>query len=150
MGQPELEQRQFDEIAKGVVRPATFRPSVSRNETGDCVEFLFASDSYWSERVDDLITVYYSYESGEIVGGLIKGYRSLCEGLLEHLPGLRIEIKQRQIPLHRIIHLAFLVISPESGSNQDEVPTIRYEKYLKVIKGAERADLEMEFAAAAD
>lgn len=141
---------QFDESAKGVVRPATFHPSVRRNETGDCVEFLFAPDSYWSERVDDLITVYYSYESGEIVGGLIKGYRSLCEGLLEHLPGLRIEIKQRQIPLHQIIELAFLVTDPEPEASQGTIPTIRYEKYQKVIQEAENANLEMEFAAAAD
>lgn len=55
-----------------------FQPSAVYDEDGDCIEFLAKPDPIRAERVDDLVTVYYSQESGEVIGSLIKGVSKFC------------------------------------------------------------------------
>ena len=65
-----------DEFAKRMMllsRPAEqFRPTAMYDADGDCIEFLAKPDPFYAERVDDLVTVYYSQETGEVVGSLSK------------------------------------------------------------------------------
>ena len=59
-----------------LARPAEqFEPTATYDPDGDCIEFLARPDPFYAERVDDLVTVYYSQESNEVVGSLIKGVR---------------------------------------------------------------------------
>ena len=37
-----------------------FQPSATYDRDGDCIEFLATPDAFYAERVDDLVTVYYS------------------------------------------------------------------------------------------
>ena len=50
-----------------------FKPTAVYDPDGDCIEFIAKPDPFYAERVDDLLTVYYSQESGEEVGSLIEG-----------------------------------------------------------------------------
>ena len=50
-----------------------FEPTAIYDPDGDCIEFLAKPDPFYAERVDDLVTVYYSQETNEVVGSLIKG-----------------------------------------------------------------------------
>lgn len=54
---------------------ASFVPVSYYDRDGDCIEFLISNDSYRAERIDDRLTVYFSRETGEIIGSLIKGVR---------------------------------------------------------------------------
>ena len=79
-----------EEFAKRMMllaRPAEqFRPTATYDPDGDCIEFLAKPDSFYAERVDDLVTVYYSQETGEVIGSLIKGVSKFCKTLLEKCP----------------------------------------------------------------
>src|ERR1700730_447431 len=95
-----------DEFAARVVelaRPvATFSPTAYYDPDGDCIEFLASPDNFHAERVDDLVTVYYSEDTGEVVGSLLKGVDALCEKLLKQLPGFKIEIRRGKVKLVHI------------------------------------------------
>ncbi len=64
-----------EEFAKRMVllaRPAEqFRPTATYDPDGDCVEFIAKPDPFYAERIDDLVTVYYSQETGELIGALL-------------------------------------------------------------------------------
>ncbi len=56
-----------------LARPAEqFEPTATYDPDGDCIEFLARADSFYAERLDDLVTVYYSQETHEVIGSLIK------------------------------------------------------------------------------
>lgn len=48
---------------------------------GDFVSFFLSDERCYSERVDDLLTVYLSEKTGEMVGCKVKGVRLLLETL---------------------------------------------------------------------
>jgi hypothetical protein len=63
-----------------LARPADqFVPAATYDPDGDCIEFLAKPDPFYAERVDDLVTVYYSQETGEVIGSLISGASAFCE-----------------------------------------------------------------------
>jgi hypothetical protein len=67
-----------------LARPAEhFTPVAAYDADGDCVEFLAKPDAFYAERVDDLVTVYYSQETGEVIGSLIKGVSKFCKQMRE-------------------------------------------------------------------
>src|SRR5260370_30571566 len=79
-----------------LARPAEqFEPTATYDPDGDCIEFLAKPDPFYAERVDDLVTVYYSQESNEVVGSLLKGVRNFCERIFQTMPGFKIHIKDR-------------------------------------------------------
>jgi hypothetical protein len=61
-----------EEFAKRVLllaEPAgCFRPTATYDRDGDCIEFLDGPDPFFAERVDDLVTVYYSQQTGRVIG----------------------------------------------------------------------------------
>jgi hypothetical protein len=61
------------------------------NEDGDCIEILTANESYYGERIDDLLTVFYGRESGKVVGGVIKGAKAFVRKTLDCAPGFAAE-----------------------------------------------------------
>jgi hypothetical protein len=112
-------------------------PAAYYDRDGDCIEFLASDDEFYSERVDDLVTVYYSHESGEIIGSLIKGVSCF---MTKH-PKLRIVVRDGRVRLSHLF-LAGLVSHSESG---DEPKTIVYQK---LFEQAEKAGVEAEMACA--
>jgi hypothetical protein len=65
-----------DEFAARVLALAKlaepFTPHAYYDSDGDCIEFLARPDNFHAERIDDLITVYRSEETGEVIGCLLK------------------------------------------------------------------------------
>ena len=82
---------QASDFAKRMIllaKPAeAFRPTATYDPDGDCLEFLAKPDSFFAERVDDLVTVYYSQETGEIVGSLVKGVERFFRAFSKMNPG---------------------------------------------------------------
>lgn len=54
-------------------------PAVYHDQDGDCIEVLVSAGPFYGERIDDLVTVYFSETTGEIVGCLIKGIKKLLD-----------------------------------------------------------------------
>ncbi|MCL2648951.1 MAG: hypothetical protein FWD61_18455 [Phycisphaerales bacterium] len=142
-----MTNQQFEEYVMKLAESAPpFEPFAYYNTDGDCIEFFAKSDMYYGERIDDLITVYYSQETNEIVGSLIKGIKRLCRKLSEKMPAFQIEIQDGPVKLVHLLYFAKLLASPD---NQPEnVPTLTYRKqvYDRLIEAAARTDAKAELA----
>ena len=116
-----------------LAKPAEqFRPAVTYDSDGDCVEFLASPDSFYAERVDDLVTVYYSQATGEVVGSQIKGVSKFCKSVLEKMPGFRIEIRDGRVSLEHVFRakLWFSDLAPE------DLPCLTYQKLICLAEEA--------------
>lgn len=58
-----------------------FRPVPHYFPTGDYVTLYVKEERCHAERVDDLLTVFLSNDTGEMVGGKIKGVKRLLEAM---------------------------------------------------------------------
>jgi hypothetical protein len=135
-----------EEFAARVLELATpaeeFSPTAYYDLDGDCIEFLARPDNFYAERVDDLVTVYHSQETDEIIGSLLKGVTGLCKMLSEKLPGLKVEIEHRRV---KLVHI-FLAKLWASDVNPDDLATITYRKLIEVA-GQSGVEVELNKAA---
>jgi hypothetical protein len=113
-----------------------FTPSATYIPEGDCVEFVFAPDDYYGERIDGLVTVYYSRKTGEIIGSLLKGIRAFFGKVTQSCPGFAIEIKAGRVRLEHIF-LARLWTQEKSSE-------IVVRKYQKLIEAAKETNIEVD------
>jgi hypothetical protein len=97
---------------------------------GDCIEFLSKPEPFYAERIDDLVTVYYSQETHEVIGSLIKGASRFCNEILKRLPGFRIEVVDRSVRLEHI----FLAKLWSAEHDPADLATITYRKLIKVAE----------------
>src|SRR6266568_3739612 len=114
-----------------------FRPTATYDPDGDCIEFLARPDPFYAERVDDLVTVYYSQETGEVIGSLLKGASAFCREMLEKMPGFQIEINDGRV---RLVHL-FRARLWSSAKDPQDMTTLTYRKLMNV---AEEANVEVD------
>lgn len=113
---------------------SSFEPLAYYDRDGDCIEFLVANDSYRAERVDDRLTVYYSRETGEIIGSLIKGVRRLLREITNDSPGFKIDVVDGKV---RLQHL----ISATLWKNSQSVERFRSVTYQKVRDAADQSQV---------
>ncbi len=112
-----------------LARPAEqFRPTATYDPDGDCIEFLAKPDPFYGERVDDLVTVYYSQETGEVVGSLIKGVVRFCSEFTKKNPGFHLVIEDGPFRLEHLF-LARMWSAPQAPT---EIQTLTYRKLLEV------------------
>lgn len=124
-------------VLAGVGESPEAKPCAYYNQDGDCIEFLFSTESYYAERIDKLVTVYYGRESGQIVGSLIKGVRRFLQEILDASPGFVIDLQDGRI---RLEHL----FSAGMWKHGDPVARVTYKK---LRDAADRARLEVELPA---
>lgn len=121
-----------DEFAKRMMllaRPAEqFEPTATYDPDGDCIEFLAKPGPFYAERVDDLVTVYYSQETGEVIGSLIKGAREFCTEFTRRNPGFRIVVEDGPARLEHF----FLARLWSSSRDPQELATLTYRKLIDV------------------
>jgi len=110
---------------------SSFEPVATYDPDGDCIEFFAAPDPFRAERVDDLVTVYYSQETDEVIGSLIKGVSGFCEKMLKQFPGFKIEIADGGVVLQHI----FLAQLWSKEVDPDDLKTLAYRKLISVSAG---------------
>ena len=121
-----------------VAEPAErFKPMATYDPDGDCIEFLVSPDPFYAERVDDLVTVYYSQESNEVIGSLIKGVAKFYRTVLQRMPGFKIEIRDGRVSLEHIFRARLWSASQDPQA----IPTLTYQKLIAM---AEQADVDVE------
>lgn len=129
---------QFAKRMMLLARPADeFRPTATYDPDGDCIEFLAKPDPFYAERVDDLVTVYFSQETGEIIGSLIKGVSRFREDLLRRVPGFRLAIECGRVRLEHIFLARLWTLDPEPS----DLVTLTYRKLAEV---ADKADVQVD------
>jgi hypothetical protein len=110
-----------------------FRPAATYDPDGDCIEFLIKPDPFRAERVDDLVTVYYSQETGEVINSLVKGVSKFCERMFQQLPGFRLQIRDGRVTLDHI----FLARLWSANFDLDSLETLTYQKLIEVAEEVE-------------
>ena len=135
-----------DEFARRAMELAgpteSFQPSADYDPDGDCVEFVFQPDPFRAERVDDLVTVYYSQETGDVIGSLIKDVSGFCRRVLETHPGFRIVIDDGRVKLE---HIFVAQLMTKQDIAPDDLASVTYRK---LIDAAEQSDLEVDLTVA--
>ena len=119
-----------------------FQPRADYDRDGDCIEFIFRPDPFYAERVDDLVTVYYSQETGEVIGSLIKGVSSFCQRMLQSNPSFRIVVQDGKV---KVEHIFLAHLFGRKDVRPDDLASITYRK---LIDAAEESDLEAEVGVA--
>ena len=121
--------------------PAPFKPSASYDIDGDCIEFIASPEVYRAQRLDDLVTVYYGQETGEIVGSLIKGVIGFRRQMQGKMPGFVIEIEDGPVKLVHIFLAKLWTTTPDAG----KYVAVTYRKLIEI---AESSDVETELTGA--
>ena len=126
-----------EEFAKRMMllaRPAEqFEPTATYDRDGDSIEFLAKPDPFYAERVDDLMTVYYSQETDEVIGSLLKGVTQFCKQMLEKMPGFCVEVQGGRV---RLVHI-FRARLWSSKLKPQEIPALVYKKLIEVAEDTE-------------
>ena len=94
-------------------------PYIYEDRDGDRVEFFLSGDDFFAERIDGRLTVYLNREEGNLVGGSIKGIKSLFERLCREFAGFAFNIRDGKIDLK-------VVLSAVQLQEQDEVLSMHY------------------------
>lgn len=114
-----------------LARPAEkYQPTAAYDRDGDCIEFLAKPDSFYAERIDELVTVYYSQETDEVIGSLIKGVSKFCRDISAKMPGFRIEIHDGPVRLQHI----FLARMWSANLHPHDLATLTYRKLVDVSR----------------
>jgi len=136
-----------EEFAQQVLRLAQpaepFKPTAAYDPDGDCIEFLAKPDPFYGERVDDLVTVYYSQDTHEVIGSLIKGVTPFCKNMLQKFPGFKIEVQDGRV---RLEHMFLARLWTAAELKPDDLPTVA--SYEKLIAVAKESDVEAEVCVA--
>jgi len=134
-----MTNKEFAEAVMGMADvQQPFQPHATYIREGDCIEFVIAPDDYVAHRIDGLVTVYYSRETGNVVGSLIKGVGEFCRKMLSQFPGFRILIEGCAVKLEHIF-LAQLWTQPPSSPDVALTRT-----YRELIQAAEDQDIAVE------
>lgn len=124
-----------------LAKPAeSYVPTATYDQDGDCIEFLAKPDPFYAERVDDLVTVYFSQDTGEVIGSLIKGASKFCHSVLQKMPGFKIEITDGRV---KLVHI-FLASLWSKESEPQDIATLTYRKLIDV---AEESDVDVQMCA---
>lgn len=89
------------------VEPCTY-PHANYDADGDCIEFFLKGESYYGERIDSFLTVYYERVNQEIVGCLFKGVAKFLRELKKDAPGIRVAITDGRISLDFLLSAKIL------------------------------------------
>src|SRR5665213_284351 len=137
-----MSHKEYADAVTRMVSPAVdFVPTTTYDPDGDCIEFITKNDDFYAERIDELVTIYYSRESNEIIGSLIKGVRGFCKKILERCPGFKIEIHDGRVKLEHL----FLA---KMWSSDVELGDVKVVMYRKLIEAAEEAKAEADMCCA--
>ena len=121
-----------------VAEPAErFKATATYDPDGDCIEFLASPDPFYAERIDDLVTVYYSQASKEIIGSQIKGVSKFCRAVMEQMPGFKVEVHDGRVSLEPIFRARLW------SASQDPQAMLTL-AYRKLIAMAEEAEVEVD------
>jgi hypothetical protein len=113
-------------------RPRGFKPRPFYGTEEDSLTFHFANDESYAKRVDELLTLFLSLKTDELVGCQVKGVRMK----LKRLGDFGISIKHGKVRLALVFHLlAFLA----------EKPAMR-QRYLELSERSKNVNLELDGA----
>jgi len=133
-----------DEFAKRILSVPSpeepFQPTATYDPDGDYIEYLIRPDNFYAHRVDELLTVYRSEETNELVGSFIKSVKSFWKKLIQQSPAFAVIVQEPPVLLSYLF-VARLLQLP-SGSDQKELEIV-VTAYRELISHAARDNVEV-------
>ena len=88
-------------------------PTPWYNPEGDCIIYQASDEAVIAERVDDLLTIYRSFNTGKAIGYQIKGVMAIIQ--IFGLDGVLVDCEEQNQELRRISLFALLLAAYERG-----------------------------------
>ena len=111
-------------------RPQGFEPRAYYGHEEDCLTFYFDNAESYAKRVDELLTLFLSLKTNELVGCQVKGVGKN----LKRLGQFGLSIKHGKVRLDLVFHLlAFLAEKPSQRRT-----------YLELSERSKDVDLELD------
>ena len=117
-----------------------FEPFAFHNTDGDCIEFFVAQDDYFSERIDDYLTLYLDMDTEQIVGFVIKNIKRILDRLSMQRPAVAFVIDDGTVVLRSLFVSMF--VNGQTGNRQEERQDVIVRHYQKVVEIAETNKLD--------
>lgn len=114
----------YKKVLKIADKAGSFKPEAYYDSDGDCIEYIVKPDDFYAERVDDLLTVYNSEKTQEVIGCLIKSVSVLCKRLVKKLPGFAFEIEAGRVRLGLLLRACVW----SELSKDDKILVLTYKK----------------------
>jgi len=105
------------------------------DEDSDSFEFISSGADYYAERLDSVVTLYRSEETGEIVGVFLEGLGKMVRQVVQKAPGFLAEIESAKVPLTSLIAVAIWVsiIQPALAGKYKKVRELLEKHGIRVL-----------------
>ena len=120
--------------------PEHFEPFAFHNTDGDCIEFFVSQDDYFSERIDDYLTLYLDMDTEQIVGFVIKNIKRILDRLSKHRLSMAFVIDDGRVRLRSLFVSMFA--NEKSDPEQEKKREWIVRKYQNVVEIAETNKLD--------
>ncbi|MDR2438022.1 MAG: hypothetical protein LBE12_01455 [Planctomycetaceae bacterium] len=120
--------------------PKPFSPFVFYNKDGDSLEFYISSNDFYSERIDDYLTLLLDMDSDVMAGFIIKNIKQICEKVSASQSAWEFVVNDGNVKLHTLI-TAFLVLN-EKTREDNKIDKILVREYKKVVNIIEEKKID--------
>jgi len=110
-----------------------FTPFAYPNADGDCVEFYVSSKEFYSQRIDEYLTLFLEEETEEIVGFMIKNITKILNKIASHQAICSFVIQDGEVRLEALFTAMFC---------NDDRRTLYVREYHKVTDLAKTYDID--------
>lgn len=117
-----------------------FQPTATYDPDGDCIEYLIKPDNFYAHRVDELLTIYRSEKTDELVGSFIKSVRSFWKKLIQQSPAFGIIVQEPPVLLSHFFFARLLQLPDRP--DQKELRMVAT-AYRELIEHAEKDKVEL-------
>lgn len=135
-----LTNDEFAEMVLAMPSPEEpFQPTATYDPDGDCIEFLIKPDNFYAHRVDELMTVYRSEATDELVGSYIKSVRAFCKKLIQQNPWFAIVVDEPPVRLSHLFVARLMQLPGKPDQTQLQLVTT----YKELIKHADKENIDI-------
>ena len=133
-----------DEFEKMVMSTASperpFQPNATYDPDGDCIEFIIKPENFYAHRVDDLLTVYRSEKTDELVGSFIKSVKSFCRKLIQQSPAFAVVVEEPPVRLSHLFVARLLQLPDRPDRKEMRMVAATYKE---LINHAEKDNIQL-------
>jgi len=126
-----MSSEEFAELVLSTPSPREpFRPTATYDPDGDCIEYLIKPDNFYAHRVDELLTIYRSEETDELVGSFIKSVRSFWKKLIQTSPAFAVIVEEPPVLLSHLFFARLLQLPGRPDQNELRMVATAYRELI--------------------
>ncbi len=120
-----------------------FKPFAFHNKEGDCIEFFVSQDDYFSDRVDDYLTLYRDMDTERIVGFVIKNVKRITDRLSKQKSAMAFVIDDGKANLRCLFTALFANENPDADQEKRALIVREYRNVVEIAESNELDEVEL-------